>query len=154
MSIDRLSVDSSWEQILCLCNASISLRPLQPLRPPCNCRCCRALNPALDSMYLDWLERWDRPSCWTALSALHASSTVRCTRRRPLPALVSACRDIPTALQQKRCTFISLLTESGDSLSFNCRRNSTYTRPVYCPSYCTVRKHGRPVRAPGAVVFC
>ena len=30
-----------------MCNASNSLRPLQPLRPPCNCKCCRALNPAL-----------------------------------------------------------------------------------------------------------
>jgi len=35
---------------------------------------------------------------------------------------------------------------SGDSLGFNCRRNSAYTRPtqLYCPSCCrpTVRKHG------------
>jgi len=56
------------------------------------------LEPCLDWLesYLDWLERCDRPSCCTALSALHANSTVRCTRRRWLPALVSACRDIPS----------------------------------------------------------
>jgi len=29
-----------------------------------------------------------------------------------------------------------LWTESGDSLGFNCIRNSAYTRPVYCPFYC------------------
>jgi len=51
-----------------------------------------------DRTYLDWLERCDRPSCCTALSALHANSTVRCTRRRWLPALVSACSDIPTKI--------------------------------------------------------
>ena len=45
--------------------------------------------------YLDWLDRCERPSCWTALSALQGSSTVRCTRLRWLPTRWSACSEMP-----------------------------------------------------------
>ena len=35
-----------------------------------------------------------------------------------------------------------LWTESGNRPTFNCRRNSAYTRPAYCLFSCTVRKPG------------
>ena len=42
-----------------------------------------------------WLERWDLPSCWMALSADQGSSMVRCTRLRWLTAAAEACREMP-----------------------------------------------------------
>ena len=40
-----------------------------------------------------WLERWDLPSCWMALSADQGSSMVRCTRLCWLAAAAEACRE-------------------------------------------------------------
>ena len=51
--------------------------------------------------YLLWLERCDRPNCWTALSALHGSSNVRWTRRRWLPTRRSAWREIPDSTRSR-----------------------------------------------------
>ena len=42
-----------------------------------------------------WLERWLRPSCWMALSALQGSSQVKWTRRARLSASALACREMP-----------------------------------------------------------
>lgn len=44
---------------------------------------------------LTWLDLWLRPNCWTALSALQGSSSVRCRRRFWLAARLSACSEIP-----------------------------------------------------------
>jgi len=43
----------------------------------------------------DWFDRWERPSCWTALSADHGNSRVMCRRRRWLTARLSACNETP-----------------------------------------------------------
>ena len=42
-----------------------------------------------------WLDRWDLPSCWMALSADQGSSMVRCTLRRWFLASLLACREMP-----------------------------------------------------------
>ena len=43
----------------------------------------------------DWFDRWDRPSCWMALSADQGSSSVRCTRRRWFGMRRSAWSEMP-----------------------------------------------------------
>ena len=42
-----------------------------------------------------WLERWERPSCWMALSADQGSSMVTCTLRRWFLTSLLACRLMP-----------------------------------------------------------
>ena len=71
---------------------------------------------------LDWLERCDLPSCWTALSALQANSTVRWTRRRWLDTRVSECRDIPSNI---KVVLKQLFTFSHTSCSLQTTVSST-----------------------------
>ena len=83
-----------------------------------------------------WLERWDLPSCWMALSADQGSSMVRCTRLRWLATAAEACREMPVlaASDTIATSFSPLMNAAGqhtNPISFFAHDSATGTKQKF-----------------------